>query len=108
VFFDQKSFAQLDVKLVMGTSLDKATGHFRACIIPDESEASAIFQLEDWLRCGATIEVAYFDRHRSYLSSQRFRAFLATKGIKAEYSKGDDARWISDLETSTAHRAMNT
>jgi hypothetical protein len=51
VFFDHKTFVQIGgSKLVLGTSLDKATGLFRACHIPDEKEESAIVMLKDWQR----------------------------------------------------------
>jgi hypothetical protein len=67
---------------------------------PNEDEA--IRQVNDWLRFGVSIEVAYFDQHVSYVKSKKFRHFLQ---ITAMFSKGHDPRFISDLET--AHRLLN-
>jgi hypothetical protein len=106
VMFDTKSFPIFGGgKQYIGTSLDKATGLLRCLLIASPNEDEAIRQVNDWLCCGVAIEVAYFDQHVSYVRSRKFRLFLRSKSITAMFSKGNDPRFISDLET--AHRLLN-
>jgi len=105
VFFDQKSFPTAHGRQYLGTSLDKTSGLFNAIPIAGPTGEEAIRQIKTFLASGRSIGAAVFDRHASYLRDKKFRAFLDELNITPYYSKGEDPKFISDLER--CHRELN-
>jgi hypothetical protein len=62
-------------------------------------------QIKKFMAQGKRIGAAIFDRHAAYLKDRRFRAFLDDLGIVPYYSKGEDPKFVSDLER--CHKELN-
>jgi len=105
VFFDQKSYPTHTGRQYLGTALDKASGLVKAILIDGPTGEAAQQQVTDFLSLGRPIAAAVFDAHRSYLNDNSFREFLESKGIMPYFSKTDDPRYISDLES--VHNELN-
>jgi len=105
VYFDQKSFPTHAGRRYIGTSLDKTTGLFNAIPISGPTGDEAIRQIKTFLASGRKIGAAIFDRHAAYLKDKKFRAFLDSLDIVPYYSKGEDPKFISDLER--CHQELN-